>query len=195
MTSNAGTVWAIFLAPFFGLPLPLLPIQILWMNLLTDSLPGLALTAEPTGERVMQRPPRRPEEGVFAHGRGFYIIRFGLLIGIAALLFQAFAMKENMPWQTMVFTALVIGRMSVVMGVRSRHDSLLKIGFFSNKPLLGAVLLTFGLQMAATYVPFFNSLFKTEPLSLNELVLTLALSSMVLFVVEIEKFIKRRRNA
>lgn len=194
MTSNAGTLWAIFLAPFFGLPLPLLPLQILWMNLLTDSLPGLALTAEPAERDVMKKPPRHPDEGVFAHGRGFYIVKFGLVIGITALLFQAFAIKEGMPWQTMVFTALVIGRMAVAMSVRSDYDSLFKIGFFSNKPLLGAVLLTFTLQMTVVYMPFLNPIFKTEPLALSELMVTLALSAVVLFVMEIEKLTRRKKN-
>ncbi|MDZ7609832.1 MAG: cation-translocating P-type ATPase [Candidatus Desulforudaceae bacterium] len=193
MTSNAGTLWAIFLAPFFGLPLPLLPLQILWMNLLTDSLPGLALTAEPAERDVMKKPPRHPDEGVFAHGRGFYIVKFGLVIGITALLFQAFAIKEGMPWQTMVFTALVIGRMAVAMSVRSDYDSLFKIGFFSNKPLLGAVLLTFTLQMTVVYMPFLNPIFKTEPLALSELMVTLALSAVVFFAMEIEKLTRRKK--
>jgi len=194
MTSNAGTLWAIVLAPFFGLPLPLIPIQILWMNFLTDSLPGLALTAEPVEKNAMNRPPRPPDEGIFACGRGFFIIRFGLVIGISALLFQAFAVKEGLPWQTMIFTALVIGRMAVVMGLRSEHDSLFKIGVFSNKPLLGAVLLTFVLQMTTVYVPFFNPVFNTVPLSPYELALTLALSAVVFVAVEIEKFWFRMRR-
>ncbi|MDI1471945.1 MAG: cation-translocating P-type ATPase [Thermodesulfovibrio sp.] len=194
MTSNAGTLWAIFLAPFFGLPLPLLPIQILWMNLLTDSLPGLALTAEPPERNIMNRPPRHPEEGVFSHGRGLFIIKYGLLIGVTALLFQAFTLKEGMPWQTMVFTALVIGRMAVVMSVRSEEDSLFKTGFFKNRPLLGAIVLTIFLQMAVVYVPFLNPIFHTQPLTINELLLTLALSSVVFFAVEIEKFINRRKK-
>ncbi|MEA1933211.1 MAG: cation-translocating P-type ATPase [Thermodesulfobacteriota bacterium] len=193
MTSNAGTLWAIFLAPFFGLPLPLIPIQILWMNLLTDSLPGLALTAEPPEKNAMNRPPRHSDEGVFAHGRGFFIIKFGLVIGITALFFQAFAMKEDMPWQTMIFTSLVIGRMAVAMAVRSEQDSLFKIGISGNKPLLGAILLTFVLQMSTVYVPFLNPVFHTEPLTLYELMLTLALSSVVFFAVETEKLWKRKR--
>ncbi len=192
MTSNAGTLWAIFLAPFFGLPLPLIPIQILWMNLLADSLPGLSLTAEPPEKGIMKRPPRHPEEGIFAHGRGFFIIKFGLLIGIAILLFQYFAIENNMPWQTMVFTALLIGRMGVVLAVRSEKDTLFNIGLFTNKPLLGAIVLTFLLQMAVVYVPFLNPIFNTEPLTLYELLLTLILSSVVFLAIEIEKIIKRK---
>lgn len=193
MTSNAGTLCAIFFAPFFGLPLPMLPIQILWMNLLTDSLPGLALTAEPPERNVMNRPPRHPEEGVFSQGRGFFIIKFGLIIGISALFFQAFAIKAEMPWQTMVFTALVIGRMAVVMSVRSEEDSIFRIGVFSNRPLLGAIALTVMLQLAVVYVPFLNPIFNTEPLTTEELLFTLAVSFVVFFAVEIEKLIRRHR--
>lgn len=193
MTSNAGTVWAIFLAPFFGLPLPLLPIQILWMNLLCDSLPGLSLTAEPAESGVMKRPPRDPEEGVFAKGRGYFIIIFGLIIGLTVLFFQAFSIRSEMSWQTMVFTALVLGRMAVVVAVRSEYDSLFKIGLFSNKPLIGAVLLTVILQLSVVYIPTLNSIFQTEPLSLKELLLTIFISSVIFFFIEIEKFLKRRR--
>lgn len=194
MTSNAGTLWVIFLAPFFGLPLPLVPIQILWMNLLTDSLPGLSLTTEPADRGIMNRPPRNPTEGVFARGIGLFIIKYGLVIGIAALLFQAYALSSQYAWQTMIFTGLVLGRMAVVMAVRSEDDSLFKIGIFSNKPLLGAVLLTFILQMAVVYTPFLNTVFNTRPLTLKELLLTVAFSSMVLFIVEIEKLYRRRKR-
>jgi Ca2+-transporting ATPase len=191
MTCNAGTLWTIFLAPFFGMPLPLLPIQILWMNLITDSFPGLALAAEPSERKVMNRPPRSPNEGIFADGRGLYIIKFGLVIGIAALFFQSFSISSNYPWQTMIFTALVLGRMSVVLALRSETDSLFKIGVTSNKPLLGAVALVFGLQMAVIYVPFLNPIFHTQPLTLRQLALTLFVSSVVFIAIELDKVYQR----
>lgn len=191
MTSNAGTLWAIFLAPFFGLPLPLLPIQILWMNLLTDSLPGLSLTAEVPESNIMERPPRNPKEGIFANGRGLFILKFGLLIGLSTLLFQYFAIRNNLKWQTMIFTALVIGRMSVVMSVRSFVDSIFKIGFFTNKPLIFSVLLTIGLQLLIVYTHQMNVIFKTEPLSFSELVYTIALASIVFIGTELEKILRR----
>lgn len=191
MTSNAGTLWAIFLAPFFGLPLPMFPIQILWMNLLADSLPGLALTAEPAERNIMKRPPRNPNDNVFARGTGSFILIYGLIIGITALLFQAFAISQNMAWQTMVFTSLVIGRMSVVMSVRSDVDSIFKVGFFSNKPLIAAIVLNIFLQMVVVYTPFLNPIFHTQPLTLTELILTFILSSVVLVAVEIHKVFKK----
>ncbi|MDQ7774199.1 MAG: cation-translocating P-type ATPase [Elusimicrobiales bacterium] len=195
MTSNAGTVWAVFLAPFFGLPLPLLPIQILWMNLLCDSFPGLALTAEPAEGQVMRRPPRRPDEGMFAGNRGLFIVLFGLLIGVSALLLQSFSMKAGLSWQTMVFTALVLGRMAVVLACRSENDSLFTIGVFSNRPLLGAVLLAGLLQAAAVYLPFFNGTLGTVPLTAAELALTLALAGAIFLAIEAEKAYKRKGRA
>ncbi|MBS3908650.1 MAG: cation-translocating P-type ATPase [Actinobacteria bacterium] len=192
LTSNAGTIWVIFLAPFFGLPLPLLPIQILWMNLLCDSLPGLALTSEPADKNTMRRPPRPHGEGVFAHGRGGFVLRVGLIVGITALALQAYAYSAGMAWQTMLFTSLVLGRMAVAMAVRSERDSLFQIGVFSNKPLIGAILLTFALQMAAVYAPFLNPIFKTVPLSLVELAVAFSISAVALVVVEAEKLYRKR---
>jgi Ca2+-transporting ATPase len=94
----------------------------------------------------------------------------------------------------MVFTVLCLSQMGHVLAIRSARESLFSQGIFSNKPLVGAFLLTFILQMATIYVPPLNPIFKTEPLSLQELTLTLALSSVVFLAVEIEKFIKRRRG-
>ncbi len=195
MTANAGTIVAIFFAPFFGLPLPLLPIQILWLNMLTDSLPGLALAGEPAEKDVMHKPPRNPQEGVFACGRGLYIARFGLVIGCAALFLQAYASNGNMAWQTMVFTFLVLNRMGVAFAVRSDYFSLRQMGLFSNKAIFAAVVLVFVLQLAVVYLPVFNFIFNTEPLSLAELGIVLLLSPVTLFAVEAEKFYRRRRGA
>lgn len=194
MASNAGTIWVIFLAPFFGLPLPLLPIQILWMNLLCDSFPGLALTSEHASKDTMTRPPRPYGEGVFANGRGGFVLRTGLIIGLVTLILQAYTLDTGMPWQTMVFTALVLGRMAVVMAVRSERESIFSIGPFSNKPLVGAVLLTFALQMVIVYTPLMMPIFKTEPLSLGELAITLSVSAVALLTVEAEKLYSRRRT-
>ena len=195
MTSNSGEIWTIFLAPFFGLPIPLLPIHILWINLVTDGLPGLALAAEPAEKGVMQRPPRHPKESIFAQGLGAHIVWVGLLMGFASLFTQAWSIKTGLAhWQTMVFTVLCLSQMGHVLAIRSDQESLFTQGLFSNKPLVGAFLLTFGLQMATIYVPFLNPIFKTEPLTFSELLLTLALSSVVFFAVEIEKYIKRRQS-
>ncbi|MBI5073842.1 MAG: cation-translocating P-type ATPase [Nitrospirae bacterium] len=193
MTSNSGEIWTIFLAPFFGLPIPLLPIHILWINLVTDGLPGLALAAEPAEKGAMERPPRHPKESIFANGLGIHIIWVGLLMGAVSLFTQAWSLKTgHAHWQTMVFTVLCLSQMGHVLAIRSDAESLFKQGLFSNIPLLGAFALTFALQMATVYVPFFNPIFKTEPLTLGELMFTLVLSSVVFVAVEIEKLLRRR---
>jgi len=194
MTSNAGEIWTIFLAPFLGLPIPLIPIQILWINLVTDGLPGLALTAEPAEKGIMNRPPRHPKESIFANGLGLHIFWVGLLMGGVSLFSQAWAIETGRSnWQTIVFTVLCLSQMGHVLAVRSENESLLSQGIMSNVPLLGAFLLTFLLQMATIYVPFLNPIFKTAPLTAGELTFTLFLSSIVFIAVEIEKLLRRRK--
>jgi len=193
MTSNAGEIWTIFLAPFLGLPIPLLPIQILWINLVTDGLPGLALAAEPEERGIMQRPPRPPRESIFAHGMWQHIVWVGLLMGGVSLVTQAWAYHGGSAhWRTMAFTTLTLAQMAHVLAIRSERDSLFQQGVWSNRPLLGAVLLTFFLQLAVIYVPVFNGIFKTAPLSATELTICLALSMVVFVAVEMEKLAVRR---
>ncbi len=194
MTSNSGEIWTIFVPPFLGLPIPLLPIHILWINLVTDGLPGLALAVEPAEEGIMKKPPRHPKESIFAHGLGYHLFCVGLLMGGVSIFTQAWFMNTGgAHWQTMVFTVLSLSQMGHVLAIRSEKESLFKIGLFSNKPLLGAVLLTFALQMATIYVPVLNPIFKTAPLTAGELSITLILSSVVFFTVEIEKWWRRRK--
>ena len=194
MTGNSGEIWTIFLAPMLLLPIPLLPIHILWVNLVTDGLPGLALAAEPAEPGIMQRPPRPPQESLFAHGLWQHILGVGLLIGGLCLGVQAWAISTgHAHWQTMVFTVLTLSQMAHVLAIRSETVSLWRLGLGSNKPLLGAVLLTFALQMATIYVPVLNPIFKTQPLSGPELALCLAAAAVVWGVVELEKAWRRSR--
>ncbi len=195
LTSNAGEVWTLFLAPFMGLPIPLLPIHLLWINLVTDGLPGLALTAEPAEKDVMKRHPRHPQESIFAHGLGVHIRWVGFLLGGVTIFTQAWSIHTgHSHWQTMVFTVLCLSQMGHVLAIRSEKESLFSQGLLTNKPLLGAVLLTFILQLATIYIPFLNPIFKTEPLSLGELAFALAVSSILFIAVEIEKWFKRRKG-
>ncbi|MBI5100752.1 MAG: cation-translocating P-type ATPase [Nitrospirae bacterium] len=194
LTTNSGEIWTLFLAPLAGLPIPLLPIHLLWINLVTDGLPALALSAEPAEGDVMKRPPRRPKESIFSHGLGAHAVWVGLLMGGVVLAVQAWAIKtEHAHWQTMVFTVLCLTQLGHVMAIRSEKESLFKIGIFSNKYLLGAVVLTFALQMGTIYIPVMNPIFRTEPLTVSELALTLTVSSIVFVAVEIEKLIRRRK--
>ena len=191
--SNTGEIWTLFLAPLVGLPIPLLPIHILWVNLVTDGLPGLALTLEPAEREIMQRPPRPPRESIFAHGLWQHAVWVGLLLGGVTLSTQAWALRTGLEhWQTMTFTVLTLSQMGHVLAVRSEHDSLLTQGLLSNRPLLGAVVLTILLQCAVIYLPVSWSIFKTQPLTGGELALCFAVASIVFVAVEIEKWMVRR---
>jgi Ca2+-transporting ATPase len=195
MTGNSGEIWAIFLAPFFMLPIPLLAIHILWINLVTDGLPGLALASEPAEANIMKRPPRNSRENIFSNQMAIHILWVGFLMGITTLGIQFWAMNSgDAHWQTMAFTVLCFSQMGHVMAIRSERESLFKIGVFSNKPLLGALLLTVALQLAIIYSPSLNIIFKTQPLSFYELAITLAVSSIVFWAVEIEKWVFRLKN-
>jgi Ca2+-transporting ATPase len=175
-----------------GLPIPLLPIHILWVNLVTDGLPGLALAAEPAERGVMRRAPSAPQESLFAHGMWQHIIWVSLTIAVICLVTQALAIRSGSNhWQTMVFTVLTLAQMAHVLAIRSERESLFTQGLASNLPLLGAVTLTFVLQLATIYVPFLNPIFKTAPLTLFELGLCLFASFLVFIVVEIEKALIR----
>ncbi|HJV96971.1 MAG TPA: cation-translocating P-type ATPase [Albitalea sp.] len=193
MTGNSGEIGTLFLAPFLGLPIPLLPIHILWVNLVTDGLPGLALAVEPEEKGIMQRPPRPPRENLFAHGIWQHILWVGGLITALCLVTQAWAMRvDDAHWQTMVFTVLTLSQMTHVLAIRSETESLFTRGFTTNMPLLGAVLLTFLLQLATIYVPALNPIFHTEPLTAVELGICLLLAGLIFVAVEIEKALVRR---
>lgn len=195
LTTNSGEIWTLFLAPLVGLPIPLLPIHILWINLMTDGLPALALSVEPAEGDVMKRPPRHPKESIFAHGLGLHAVWVGLLMAGIVLFVQAWSIKtENAHWQTMVFTVMCLTQLGHVLAIRSEKESLFRQGLFSNKPLLGAVVMSFIFQLATIYTPFLNPIFKTVPLTLNELLFTLVLSSIVFFAVEAEKLWRRAKD-
>ncbi len=195
LTTNSGEIWTLFLAPFLGLPIPLQPIHILWINLVTDGLPALALSLEPQEGNVMQRPPRSPRESLFARGLGVHAIWVGLLMGAVTLSLQAWAIHVgDAHWQTMVFTVLCLTQLGHVLAIRSERESLFTRGVMSNKPLFLTVVITVGLQLATVYVPPLHSLFKTQPLSITELSIVLALSAVVFTAVEIEKLVKRRQK-
>jgi Ca2+-transporting ATPase len=193
LTSNSGEIWTLFLAPFLGMPSPLLPIHLLWINLVTDGLPGLALSMEMEEKDIMRRAPRPPDESVFAHGLWQHMIWVGLLIGGVSLFTQAWALNRDSPhWQTMAFTTLTLAQLVHVLVIRSETQSLLTIGLLSNRPLLGAVLLTVLLQLAVIYLPLLQPIFKTQALSGGELAFCLAMASVIFFAVEMEKWLIRR---
>ena len=192
MTGNSGEIWAITLAPFFGLPIPLLAIHILWINLVTDGLPGLALASEPAEPSIMKRIPRNPNRNIFGGSIAWHILWVGLLLGLVTLGIQAWAIKNNNPnGQTMAFSVLCFSQLGHAMAIRSTKQSVFRIGIFSNRPMILALSLTVLFQILIIYMPALNEIFKTKPLSLTELSITFAASAIVFMAVEIEKIFKK----
>jgi Ca2+-transporting ATPase len=193
LTSNSGEIWTIFLAPFLGLPLPLLPLQILWINLVTDGLPGLALAREPAEPDVMERPPRPPKQSVFAGGMVSHIIWVGLLIGGLSLGTMAITFHAGSPnWQSVVFTTLVFCQLANAFAIRSERRSIWHIGLYSNPALVWSLVAMAGLQMAVVYLPLLQGIFHTSAMSGSELMLSVAAAMVVFIAVEAEKVVRRR---
>jgi Ca2+-transporting ATPase len=193
LATNSSEIWVMLLAPLAGMPLPLLPLQILWINLVTDGLPALALAVEPAESDVMRRPPVPPGQSILAGGLGWHVFWVGLLI--AALCLGAGYWRwtlDDPAWQTLIFTTLTFTQMANCLAIRSGRDSLFTVGIFSNPALLGAVALTFLLQLVVVYTPFLQPFFGTVALSVGWLMFALGLSAIVFFAVEVEKWIGRR---
>lgn len=196
MTGNAGEIWTIFLAPVVGLPIPLLPIHILWINLVTDGLPSLALANEPAEANIMKRPPRSSSNNVFSDGVGMHIFWVGLLIGALCLGIQAGAMRLGIEhWQTMVFTALSLCQLAHVIAIRSSDAFIYKHGLFRNRILLITVLGTVALQLAIVYLPVLQQIFNTTALSVNELLICFGAAAIVFHLVELEKWIRNLKRS
>jgi Ca2+-transporting ATPase len=194
MTTNSGELWTLLLGPIIGLPIALLPIHILWINLVSDGLPAISLSFEKAETDIMERPPRPPQQSVFSNGRGLHMIWVGMFMAGIALSAQAFAINKGLHWQTIVFNVLCLSQMGHVLAIRSEYKSLFAIGLFSNKPLIGAVLIAFLLQFVISYTPFLQQIFQTQALTLQEFILVSVASSLVFFAVEAEKLISRRKH-
>lgn len=195
LSSNTGEIWVMLIAPLLGMPLPLLPLQILWINLVTDGLPGLALSVEEGEPDTMKRSPYPPNENIFSRGLGINILWVGFLMAFFSLSVGFYYWLAGDPvWQTMVFTTLTLSEMGYVMAIRSSKESVFKIGLFTNRALVGAVLLTTLLQLAVVYIPLLQELFKTVPLSPIQLLICFILSLVMFFAVEIQKLIIRLRK-
>jgi Ca2+-transporting ATPase len=194
LTTNSGEILIMFLAPFLGLPLPLLPIQILWINLVTDGLPAVALGLEPAEPDTMTRPPRPPTESILARGLWQHAVWVGLLMAAVILPLQAITRAAGWPWQTIVFTTLALMQLGHALAVRSERHSLVRLGLRTNPWIAWAVLVSAAAQLATVYVPFLHEPFGTEALTPVQLAVVLTLSATVLVAVEIEKAVLRRRD-
>jgi Ca2+-transporting ATPase len=193
LSSNTGELFTMLVAPFLGMPLPLLAVQILWINLVTDGLPGLALAVEDSEPGIMKRPPWKPNQSIFSDGMGWQIIWIGILMGFVSLGIGYFYYQEdpNGVWQTIVFTTLVLAQMGNAMAIRSNTESVFKIGLFSNRIMIIAIGVTFILQLALIYIPFLQNFFGTKPLAPRDLGIALVASLIVFTAVELEKWIRR----
>lgn len=192
LATNSGEIWTMLVAPFLNMPLPLLPLQILWMNLVTDGFPALALGVEPAEPDTMRRPPYPPNESIFARGMGTHVIWVGLLMAFLSVsVGYGYWHAGRSNWQTMLFTTLTLSQMAHAMAIRSERSSLFQIGLLTNKPLLAAVMLTIVLQLCLIYIPFLQTVFSTRPLSAMDLGLSILLSSVIFGAVELEKRLHR----
>lgn len=193
MGSNIGEIVSIVFAPVLGMPIPLLPVHILWINLVTDGLPGLAFSYEKEELDIMERPPKDPDESIFARGLGWQMAWTGLLLGAVTLISQAFSLRwEEGVWRTIAFSVLCLAQLGNALAISSEKESVFKIGIFSNRLLTVSIISTLILQLLIIYVPVLNIIFKTSPLSLAQLALVLGMSTTIFIAVEIEKFFIRR---
>jgi Ca2+-transporting ATPase len=196
--SNIGEVLTIAAAPILGLGgVPLTPLQILWMNLVTDGLPALALAVEPAEPNVMKRPPFSPRESIFARGLGWYMIRIGIIFAILTIVLMVWAYSYSHAvvssvlsperWKTMVFTTLCLAQMGHALAIRSNTRLFIQLNPFSNPYVLGAVVVTTILQLLLIYVPPLRAFFGTHVLSLFELAVCFGFSSLMFVWIELEK--------
>jgi Ca2+-transporting ATPase len=196
LSCNASEIGVMLIGPLLGMPIPLLPLQILWMNLVTDGLPALALGVEPAEANVMRRPPFSSTESVFGRGAARYIVGMGLFMSVVALAVgYGFWRAGREDWQTVVFTTLIFCQMGLALGVRTEEVPLLKAGLFTNRAMVGAIASTFLLQLAVIYVPFLQRIFSTRSLPPGDLAVALGAGLVVLFAAELTKLIGRRANA
>ncbi len=192
LTTNSAEIWVMFLAPFLGLPMPLLAVQILWVNLITDGLPSLALGVEPVEGGAMRRPPRPRSESIFGGGLWQQALAVGLVMAAVTLGVQWLAIDRGWHWQTMVFTTLAFLQLGNAISVRSERESSLRLGIRTNLPLATAIGLTLVAQLAIVYLPPLQPLFNTQTLNAEELVVVLFASTAAFWAVELDKWRRRR---
>ncbi len=201
--SNIGEVITIAAAPLIGLGgVPLTPLQILWMNLVTDGLPALALAVEPPEPDVMKRPPFSPRESIFARGLGSYMVRIGIVFAIISIALMTWAYNycqqlsgdpsnPDPRWKTMVFTTLCIAQMGHAIAIRSNNRLTIEMNPFSNIFVLAAVVVTTILQLMLVYVPPLRNFFGTNFLTLEELGVCIGFSALMFVWIELEKIFLR----
>lgn len=198
LSCNAGEILVMFTASLIGWPAPLLPIQILWVNLVTDGLPALALGVDPIDPNIMKRQPNNPHEAVVTKQRAMLMLSQGAFIAVCSLLafaYMLFVMKESVVHaRTAAFIVLACAQLFHSFNCRNTKESLFKIGIFTNKRLIYATGFSFLLQMSVVYVPFLQKIFKTEQLPFYCWLLAVVISSFPLWAMEIVKIINKKRR-
>ncbi|ACL70941.1 calcium-transporting P-type ATPase, PMR1-type [Halothermothrix orenii] len=189
LSCNVGEIITLFLAIIVGLPRPLIPIQILWVNLVTDGFPALALGVDPAAPDLMEKPPRDPDEGVFAGKMGVNIISQGLFIGLLTLVIFFLGLHYfSLPvGQTMAFATLSFSQLIQALNARSREYSLFRLGILTNKYLILAIMISGLLQLGVMFIPFLQAAFKVIPLTGTQWLIVLLASLTPLPYVEILK--------
>jgi Ca2+-transporting ATPase len=185
LSGGSAEIAVMLIGPLVGLALPLLPAQILWVNLLTHGLPGVALGGEPANPAAMRRPPRPPAESVLGAGLAQRIVRVGIVITAVTLGVALWGHATGRPWQSMAFFALGATQLAVALGSRARPGTL------ANPALLWAVAGALGLQFAALYVPFLSDLLKTQPLTGLDLLVVFACSGLGYAAIRLDRVVHR----
>ena len=192
---NVGEVLTMLAATLLGLPLPLIPMQILWMNLVTDGLPAIALGLDPVERDIMLQKPRNPREGVFARGLWKRILFSGITISMAALAIFVFSLwyypGELERSRTMAFTTLVLAQLIFAFQCRWERHSIFDMGIWGNIYLIAAVLLSGGAQVFLLHTPFMASIFQTVPLKLDDWLLVVIFAFFPLFAETVVMIGKR----
>jgi Ca2+-transporting ATPase len=195
VAGNIGKVLVMLLAPFLGKPIPLLPLQLLWLNLLTDGLLGLGMGVEGPERDTMQRPPYSPRESVFSRGGLIQVTWVGGLIGALALALGAYYFFNGRPeWQTVVFTFLAFAQVFQALASRSSKESLFKMGLLSNPMLAAIAVLVIALQLAVLYIPFLGGFFDVLPLSACDLSIAAGAGVLIFVAMELEKVFKNKKK-
>jgi Ca2+-transporting ATPase len=201
LSCNAGEILVMFTASLFGWASPLIAIQILWVNLVTDGLPALALGVDPVEPNIMKRSPRPSDESVLTKHGGMLLVAQGAFIAFCCLLaynlslyFVPQPVDNPKHARTVAFIVLAVSQLFHSYNCRSNRESLFKLGLFSNKKLIYATGISFLLQMAVIYMPFFQPIFKTVMLKPLELGMVIVISSFPLWAMEITKAIIRAKS-
>ncbi len=190
---NIGKVGVMLIAPLLGMPVALLPLQLLWLNLLTDGLLGLGMGFEPVERDAMRRPPVSPQAGIFSGGLGRGAAWVGALLAALTLgIGYAYWALGRPEWQTMMFTVLAFAQIGQALASRSHRESLFRIGFLGNRPLLAMIGIVFVGQMLVLALPVMEGFFGTKPLDAGDIALAMATGVIIFAAMEIEKALVRR---